>query len=78
MNDDYFDEMKEEIYSDNLSSEDKLIEPLNFEDICFFENFSHVCENNNVICTDGLKKYYIGGISYEDDEGFVFNLVKTE
>lgn len=77
MSDEFFDEMKEEIYSDNLPLSEHN-EPFDFEDICVFEDFSHVCKNNNVTCTDGSKEYYIDGISYTDGEGFVFNLVETE
>lgn len=76
MSDEFFKEMKEEIYSDNLPSEYN--EPFNLKDICVFEDFSCVCKNNNVTCTDGSKKYYVDGISYTDDEGFVLHLVETE
>lgn len=76
MNDDYFDEMKEEIYSDNLPSD--YIEPLSLEDICSYESYAHIYKNNGVTCTDGNKKYYIDSISYNPNDGFVFNLVETE
>lgn len=52
MNDDYFDEMKEEMYSDNLPLE-RFIEPLDLEDICSFEEYAHIYKNNGVTCTDG-------------------------
>lgn len=76
MNDDYFDEMREEIYSDNLPSD--YIEPLSLEDICSYESYAHIYKNNRVTCTDGNKKYYIDSISYNLNDGFVFNLVETE
>lgn len=76
MSDDYFDEMREEIYSDNLSSD--YIEPLSLEDICSYESYAHIYKNNGVTCTDGNKKYYIDSISYNPNDGFVFNLVETE
>lgn len=76
MNDDYFDEMREEIYSDNLPSD--YIEPLSLEDICSYESYAHIYKNNGVTCTDGNKKYYIDSISYNPNDGFVFNLVETE
>lgn len=76
MSDDYFDEMREEIYSDNLPSD--YIEPLSLEDICSYESYAHIYKNNGVTCTDGNKKYYIDSISYNPNDGFVFNLVETE
>lgn len=76
MNDDYFDEMREEIYSDNLPSD--YIQPLSLEDICSYESYAHIYKNNGVTCTDGNKKYYIDSISYNPNDGFVFNLVETE
>lgn len=76
MNDDYFDEMREEIYSDNLPSD--YIEPLSLEDICSYESYAHIYKNNGVTCTDGNKKYYIDSISYNPNDGFVFNLIETE
>lgn len=76
MNDEYFDEMREEIYSDNLPSD--YIEPLTLEDICSYESYAHIYKNNGVTCTDGNKRYYIDSISYVNGEGFVFNLVETE
>lgn len=76
MDDEYFDEMREEIYSDNLPSE--YIEPLSLEDICSYESYAHIDKNNGVTCTDGNKKYYIDSISYNPNDGFVFNLVETE
>lgn len=77
MDDEYFDEMKEEMYSDNLPSED-FIEPLNLEDICSYEDYAHIYKNNGVTCTDGEKRYYIDSISYNPNDGFVFNLVEAE
>lgn len=76
MSDEFFDEMKEEMYSDNLPS--NYIEPLDLEDICSYESYAHIYKNNGVTCTDGEKRYYIDSISYVDGEGFVFNLVETE
>ena len=75
MDDEYFDEMKEEIYSDNLPSD--YIEPLTLEDICSYESYAHIYKNNGVTCTDGSKKYYVDGVSYTGDEGFVLHLVET-
>lgn len=77
MNDEFFDEMKEEIYSDNLPSS-KYIEPLDLEDICSYESYAHIYKNNGVTCTDGNKRYYIDSITYKDGEGFIFNLVEAE
>ena len=76
MSDEFFDEMKEEMYSDNLPR--NYIEPLDLEDICSYESYAHIYKNNGVTCTDGEKRYYIDSISYVDGEGFVFNLVETE
>lgn len=76
MSDEYFDEMREEIYSDNLPND--YIEPLSLEDICSYESYAHIYKNNGVTCTDGSKKYYIDSISHNSNDGFVFNLVETE
>lgn len=76
MSDEYFDEMREEIYSDNLPSD--YIEPFSLEDICSYEAYAHIYRDNIVICTDGKKRYYIDSVVYRDGEGFIFNLVETE